>query len=168
MKLAKKLEDQRKQTAETKAKWQTFQKTLDEKPDSSMTGDCRKKALLQFISLIYEQQQSLASVIELKKLVNHNEGKITVVRAKVHGISEVVSPDLSESHIEMQVEDMEEKLRDVEEESGNLDAEINSTRVKTSTIEKEVRRNKGELDIADLDRLIQAAKEQIEQLEDML
>lgn len=167
-KLAKKLQDQKESTAKAMSRWQTFGSSLDERPNRSEDGDIRKQVYLHLISDMHEQQRMLSSLIDLKHLVNHNEGKITVVRAKVHGVSDVEHPALSDSNAELEIEEMEDRLREAEEERYDLESEINGMRTKNNTIEREVNRNTAEFDHAGIDEDIRDAKRMIEKLEDML
>ena len=167
-KLSRKLQDQKESTEKAKTRWQNFQKTLDERPTWNSDGECRKQVYLSLIAEMHEQQGMLSSLIDLKNLVNHNEGKITVVRAKVHGISDVEQPALSNSNVELEIEEMEDKLKDAEEESYDLETEINGMRTKNATIEREVKRNTAEYDLTEIEEAIREAKTKIDRLEDML
>ena len=150
------------------SRWQTFRSSLDERQNWSGDGDIRKQVYLHLISDMHEQQRMLSTLVDLKHLVNNNEGKITVVRAKVHGVNDVEYPALSDSNAELEIEEMEDRLREGEEESYDMESEINAMRTKNSTIEREVNRNTSVFDHSRIDEDIRDAKRMIEKLEDML
>lgn len=168
LKLAKKLDDQKQQTSEARKKWELMRKSLEGAPDKSLDEVCRKQIYLQLIASLYEQTQMLDALIRLKHLVNDNEGKMTVVRAKVHGIHEEPSATQTDDEVEQQVEDMEDKLRELEDASSHIDTEVNALRNKTSMIEREVKKCKADVDIDQIDREIADARRKIDKLEDML
>jgi peptidoglycan hydrolase CwlO-like protein len=168
MKLLKKLQEQNESSVHTRSTWQEFQQSLDYRPDWHHDGICRQQVYLQLIAQMHMQQRMLSSLVDLKILVNHNEGKITVVRSKVHGISDVDHPPLTDSDVELHLEELEDKLKETQEESYDLDTEINAIRTKNNTIDREVKRSKADMDVRGIDEAIRDAKRKIERLEDML
>lgn len=166
MKLVKKLEDQIKTTSVTKGLWNAFSIALDEIPDTSIDGECRKHIYLQFIEQIHDQIENLNSLINLKKMVNHNEGKLKVVTMKVFEVEdEIKYKSEDESEIVLQIEELEDQLREAEEESSVLDTDINAIKIKNVTIEKEINRNRVDEDFSIIEEAIKEAKIRVDELE---
>lgn len=166
MKLVKKLEDQIKTTSYTKGIWKAFSIALDERPDMTIDSECRKHIYLQFIELIHDQIENLNSLINLKKMVNHNEGKLKVVKMKVFGAEvEIKDKYEDDSEIELQIEELEDQLREAEEENSVLDTDINAIKINNVTIQKEINRNRADEDSSIIEVAIKEAKIRVEVLE---
>lgn len=166
MKLLKKLEDQIKTTSYTKGIWKAFSIALDERPDITIDCECRKHIYMQFIELIHDQIENINLLINLKKLVNHNEGKLKVVKMKVFGVEDESKDKYEDySEIELQIEEREDQLREVEEENSVLDTDINAIKIKNVTIQKEINRNRADEDSSIIEEAIKEAKIKVEELE---
>lgn len=167
-KMSQKLKNQQLRSTEIKNIWAKFGESLDQRPDGSLPEVKRMQLYLQMISHINDIMANLKTMVGIKNKVNDNEGKTSVVRSLVYGLERPRDAPKSEIDLQEDIEDLEEKIREAEEEGSNLDTDINSIRVKTSNVEREVRRSLVGKTEEDLDSMIAKARSRIEELEEQL
>lgn len=137
-----------------------------------MDPEARKRFLLKVIEMVHEQNQDIKEVINIKNLVNDNEGKVKVMTTLIHSPTRPSSPretaTASFMNESVQFDSLEDKIREAEDENSHLDAEIKALNAKYSTLEREVKRSRQAFDGRDIDEEIKAAEKKIRQLEDRL
>lgn len=157
---------------ETRAGWSHLIQEFEAGKFPGMDENARKRFYLKVIERIHEENNNIKEVIELKNLVNNNEGKIKVVNSLFSCATRPSSPQQSPPPqsvaSSLHILSLEDNIKEAEEESQNLESEINSVKKKYSTIEREVKRAKEGHDGRDIDAEISELRKRIRELEDHL